>query len=150
MPQALENHHRCGYTPHPLHMSVQQLNGVQPGRVNLSAERRSSCCLALLNGPLPLCPNKHFFASSFLSLKWEAGAALDQHTITQRVPMFLFCRSLLTECRALKMKTTGFTFHMLLHKNETAWNDFAGLAWNPSGADVFHISKTSRVFLSLQ
>lgn len=68
MPQALENHHRCGYTPHPLHISVQQLTGVHPGRVNLSAERRSSCCRALLNEPLPLCPNKHFFVSSFLLL----------------------------------------------------------------------------------
>lgn len=62
MPQALENQHRCGYTPHPPHVSVQQLTGVHPGRVNLSAERGSSRCLALLNGPLPLCPNKHFFS----------------------------------------------------------------------------------------
>lgn len=46
MPEALENQHRCGYTPHPLHISVQQLTGVHSGSVNQSAGDLSSCSLA--------------------------------------------------------------------------------------------------------
>lgn len=42
MPEALENQHRCGYTPHPLHTGVQQLTGVHSGSVNQSAGGLSS------------------------------------------------------------------------------------------------------------
>lgn len=144
MPQALENQHRCGYTPHPPHISVQQLTGVHPGRVNLSAERRSSCCLALLNGPLPLCPNKHFFCLLFSVAKvrsWSGVRLAYNHT--QRVPMFLFCRSLLTECRRLKMRLQDSLFICCFIRMKLPEMTLQVLAWNPSDVDMFHISKTS-------
>lgn len=39
------------------------------------------------------------------------------------------------------MKMIGFTFYMLLYKNETHWNGFVGFTWNPTDTEVFHFGK---------